>query len=823
MHSVGAGGDLPQKPQISVTDNGQIKIGDRVFNVKLSGNLINDPLVVEKVKGLLIKSVTPETLHAHLPESAGTTSPGKVQIRITQEGVSVHKGETVTPIGTADAFTEKYEKIEKIIQSKAKFADKVAEGLEKYTAAEITAAAKNIVNEQGVDYLYYAEGKAPPEWGDKTLADILQLPGNEGVYAGLKQLAEKPSEGKTKKVKECENDLRLFLIQSITRNSKQSKSEGGTCSQTMGMGRANLTGLNSRTSTLIDDEKKVIPNRGFTSSEDRGKTQEAIKNHNTNLGAVIHAKNGVTQCIVTRSGKSDSLERLKEATLDALFNQLSTDKPKVIVREDGVIEFRHAITSFMDLSWEKAMGSPGNERDFLKKMMTALKEWPLDGYRVTIKDSEGKEHEVILKKPILREQLFSVTVKGNPIFDLGQTESDCMNIVSTGHCVNEYLKQNTIAPSNDLKKASLQMDEELQKLSGIKKSFRKEDGLIDFDKVDQLMLMENTSFLKSSAYKAYSKAVAEILLKEIKKDDITALALYSMMFRKTLPPAEEKVHPADLEIFSNIVYDNLNISSGKQCKSGKDRTAIGIALKTAQVTFQEQYGKPFIPDRMTDTELVQFKSHFRRALKDLCAETTLESQGYMGFKWDGGGGNPVPYKYLYNEQDIELLKKDPQIDPHYDREGRTAQIPDVVGLTQKEVESLGKGHLEGRLRDNTQVYGKSSKATIKELAKTVEQTKGQRQAAKNELNAFFGREVINDSLQLNVHISQLSLGNKENYNKLNEQIEKLSEGQSITNRMQLYALVSIKNLADERAAIKKMELPERKIKVPEKRRIGNDE
>ncbi|MBS0656022.1 MAG: hypothetical protein JSR46_09610, partial [Verrucomicrobia bacterium] len=209
--NVGAEGDAAHAIPISV-ENGQIKIGDRTFKVKAGGAALEDPVLLAKIAGLLRKSFQQEAPdRAHLPMLFSGNQPDTVRLTINAAGVSVYRGEQKkAQLEKTEGFTKKFEKLGSLMQSRNSFKDAVNQLLssKKYTHSELSEAARRIFDER--DNFPYAEGSS-----FKTLAYHLQLPGNEGRYSILKQLADRAPTGKPKNVAKCEKELRSLLSKSM--------------------------------------------------------------------------------------------------------------------------------------------------------------------------------------------------------------------------------------------------------------------------------------------------------------------------------------------------------------------------------------------------------------------------------------------------------------------------------------------------------------------------------------------------------------------------------------------------------------------------------
>ncbi|MBS0272778.1 MAG: hypothetical protein JSR85_09100 [Proteobacteria bacterium] len=620
----------------------------------------------------------------------------------------------------------------------------------------ISQVVESIFSENHLLLTDVMQGRKSSEWGEKTIADLLQEPGNEELRDGLLQLKQ-PREGEVSSTefKQCFNDLKIQILKNIQRTPRVVElPDGQKMVQQFIQGDKHLADKIAR-EAIISPEDMGQRNKGYPSEADKGEYRREIINNNTNLGTVttFDADNMPKRVVVVRSGKSDTIERLQEHVLEACMQQLSCKEPRgLVMTAPGTYEFQHAITTYLDPSRLKDLGETvvtgSGEAKNLKKLLEEVEKWPVGGIVVHLADDSGQLIQVTLKRPLIFSQLLSSTVRGvgtsfARLAPMGQKESDEIN-----------------------DKANLEL---LARYPTDKK-------IVD---------------------------IRQFLLDEMKGDNaMLAHALYAIFYRKGM-------HAADLEILRNVALDLLNISKGKECKSGTDRTANGVALACAQEKFQITFNKTFNPlESHSKYELLSFKTFFREALKEMGISIVCETKGYSGIKWGGGiplmGGiaNPSAYKYLYLEEDL----------PHLRPLGIERAEPDVRGLTYDDLQKAGPQQYRGSLVDPKGFYGKSSKKYAEELEGTLERlsdSESVRKHAVKEVNSFFQEKLglkevqaVSDSLELAVHVRELKLdepivegATRTRAEILKAYIEELqSRGESLEILLELYALKQINSL-----------------------------
>ncbi|MCE5294899.1 MAG: hypothetical protein LLF94_09860 [Chlamydiales bacterium] len=684
----------------------------------------------------------------------------------------------------------------------------------KYSSDAVKETIGLIFNEAHLALLDIMEGRPPSDWGEKTISDILQEPGNEMLRTALLEVESTYVGGINSDAKSCFEDLKVFILSNITRSSHALQL---TAQYEM---RQNFVRGNPHLHEKIEQGLTVTQgdigtkDKGFPSEADKGEFRTAIIDNNTNLGTIATiGPHGIPEKIVAiRSGKSDTFNRLKENVLHACVEQLFCKNPKGLTKTGlRSYEFQHAITSYLDPSSLKAAAETAtagtSERQYLKTLLTEVDKWPLDGIYVTIQDASGQELKITLKKPIISSQLFSATVRGvgtkdKRIASLGQIESDNINTLANLTLLQKYVDFDS--PISVALKRLLEVahSSSVNKLFDNEKLFRSPQCLSDFRTIRDFLLRKTIS----DENPLLAKAFFVMLFRQAPGSDLLATSEY-------MPSFDNEMHAADIEIMRNIVLNKLNISIAKQCKSGVDRTSIGVALASAQEQFEVSFGYTFDPLNHAERDLLFFKKFYRDALKELGSSVVCETKGYSGLKWGGGvaimGGvaNPNSYKYLYLEDDIEQL--------HALKIDSLAKA-DVEGLTNKDLKAHGNLQYKGTLKDIRAVHGKSDKRFAKELKSLqkeipIETRKEVIQEVTNFLikgfglkNTLEGKSIINDNLQLLVHVRDLELNSpvspgatKTRTTILQAKIEELTSGQnSIKDNLELYILRQINTLWD---------------------------
>ncbi|MDB6081383.1 MAG: hypothetical protein JWO53_655 [Chlamydiia bacterium] len=609
-----------------------------------------------------------------------------------------------------------------------------------------------------------AEGDKDIFLDDETLADFLHYPGNEGLRKSLEAVRydaahaiTKPEKVDKKKAKECRYGLILFILQNMQRNPRVIVGEKTVAVQSFAKGvmkASEFLGLAKNSAYSAADYRKAALqiNQGFPSEAEHDKSKkvknhqillEAQDEHGTNLGAVqMRDKTGTVQRVTTRSGRSDTDERLAELITSSMFEQLETaDITKNGFHEisPGKYEFRHDFSSYMDFSRVKAKVAGEDERKFLKAIVGAVSRWQEP--TIKVKDKLGNEIEVILKKPMFEVQPLSETAEATT---QGQEHADRCNFVANQQRLSYYLAQNQIVDLR-VQSSSTALDKKLQQVLGEQGSYiDTKTGLINFDKVplDRLLKTVGAStkgdgdFFGSKEFQVYQASIAALLLTQLKKaktqEEINVVtALYSLEFRRALPSEEnmqqaidettigltegtfdwrpkpeERLHALDLELYRHHLARELGFSRSMQCKSGTDRTGIGFAAAEAIDRFKMETGRSFMPLVSTSDfskpgvlelwqngpqyqDLLTFKRFFREALLQHAVSIAIETKGYSGMSWAGlagefskGAGNPVPYKYLYLQEDV-------------DAPNATIKESDIKGLNYSNLQKKGNSQYKG--------------------------------------------------------------------------------------------------------------------------------
>ncbi len=814
-----------EKPKITVED-GQLVIGARRFRLTHTGTAHDQQRRLEKIKQLLGEHTDVRELEKVLKNITKDRAP--VRLTISQTGVSVGKqADQLSKIqSTSPQFEKTFQRIAAPIQEQEHFERELRTQLynKKFSSKEVQVAIDSILEEQHMGLKRTFQGIKASEWGEKTLADILHEPGNEALQSALVTTRRSYHRGpveRLKRVEECRRELIVFLLSNSTRNPREIHAAGGgVFRQQVFQGKE----VPNKEEPLKGIEELCTPNKGWPSEADKEEFRTPIEKCNTNLAFITKNRADGTKesVVVGRSGKSDHIERLHELVKASCLEQLECTQPAGFHRiEDtnGVetYEFQHVITTYLDPSFLKAVPeivsalwkTPENERAALSTIMKELAKWPQEGIAIEVLRPGAPQDKirVILKPPIVCNQLFSTTVRGFGLgkvkfSDMGQTRSDRLNFTANKALFETYLNR---------------------------RNYRERPS-IDAEAVNA------PGFFKSKEYLEYHLEMARVLLEEIwafPNYSQDAQALFALVFRRAPPASQEEaerlldsirgntfsivpdvnemIHVADAEIWRNLLMKIFNFSHSKQCKSGTDRTAIGVALAVAQSDCAAKYHKEFLPDRMSSKELVDFKKCFRETLKEFGVVLTVETKGYYGIKWGGGVplaggiGNPVAYKYLF------LAGED--------------AVADVEGVTRDDFAAKGNRQYKGRIIDPEGLYGKSDLKYAEKLKKTVKKLETRNPQLLGEVTAkiqlFVTQDlgcdqladtpVLNKKLGLAVPVRQLHLDKEGRKEKLEGTIKDLEAKKDFSEveALQLYVLRQLHTLWESREQSKKvlMRLP----------------
>jgi len=875
MDSAGDASSFPLQgardtPVIHVTNTGLINIGGREFRVKFRGEEVVSEKALQTIAKLLENGYGFTQITTALTAANHTGGALPLKMVLSSEGQLdvCTQAAKITTVAAQSRVKEKsgvqyiQGKVEKI-QTGHNEAKKISKEFELYlqsggfTRQEVRDAITELFSESHLSLarLVDPDGDISSEDialgffdRDKTLGAILHEPGNEALRAALLRLKETYQDpdpaSRPKKVNPgaCDAALRLFVMQKMQRNPKEIvHASGAVLRQSFVQGIPGCTPqLNTTDATTLQPKTLRKENHAFSSAQDKGTTR--ILGCNSNLGAVrVTDNDGDSHVVVTRSARSDTPERLREAVIEAAINHAQTTDMTAFQNTGGLDDgrpvyiFRHQISSHCDLSSLKSIAGKENERQAMLDTVAGLKEWPPEGYKIVLTNAEGEDIVVVLQKPIVRNQIFSYFVGGlqkggiSTEKGTGQKESFRLNFVPNQQLFQLYLQKRDVAetsPIDPLKSATVQLDKRLQRTLGVETScIDPTTGFINFDKIDNRTLFEKKDFFKSQEFQEYQQCICMILLHQIIQGDTEAYALYSVLFNRELPEGatlegraakaladpetystrpsvDEQMHAADVELCLNYFCDQMGISCGKQCKSGKDRTAISVALKTAQELYFQETNEIFLPGLSNEREYDLFRKCFKEALHSFGLAVTVESGGQFGLKiGEKGFENPVPYKYL---TDTEVERGQESV--------RSERYPESP-------------------KDPIGIYGKANFAKHVEKARQVlrNEKKGSVNAAKNDLERFLIDElqipglkhdhIFSPELELLVHIHILHLGENQRFETLQSEVERLKS--ILRNRQsqkpeedacKLYALMAIEKLYMQRQQAKTALKPESAVK-----------
>ena len=442
-----------------------------------------------------------------------------------------------------------------------------------YSKETIKAAIKEIWNE---GHFVFADTI------DRTVADMLQEPGNEGLRAALvdveKELDQMNfglwSQIKSQlprmflSVEKCTDKLLFWLTENskITRNARFAVTDTGTYEQVVVRTEGKVdhrTGFLDPNNTAEENRDNMnkfltgdnlLVNHGRTSAQDKKSKEQKVGDpavpHNTNLASVTVRDGDKKQVLATRSGRSDNLARLQELTCFNMMQHIQAKdyRPFGDMTKDK-LSFRLSLKTLQDLTTGKSksafFGVAEDERRYILRKAKALQEWPPKGYpmkQTFMIDGKPVDKIVMVLKPILDQELFSASVGGiqkpTGTIELGQEDSDRFNFIPNQQRLMTYItkfpaKIQEKESYEKLKQASIGLNTKLQKALGVEKNFLAEDGLIDFDEVPLHLLFEKESarasswlpgtkelFFSTDEFKQYNSAVAELLLKRMQTTQV---------------------------------------------------------------------------------------------------------------------------------------------------------------------------------------------------------------------------------------------------------------------------------------------------------------
>jgi hypothetical protein len=614
---------------------------------------------------------------------------------------------------------------------------------------------------------------------ERTLNDLLQESENQWIRSFLMAVrmqgasSEEINFSDPEKVMLCKQELVALVLENISRPPKTIAGYTQTISK--GIGRLDLAAPsscfieNEGYPSFGDDDKKGLPCRFLP--------------HCANLGVVKGPKGN---CVIARSGKANSKERMLECVVHACLGQLQSSSPVGFSKtEDGTLEFQHVITSYINTLVTTEKDKSKN----LLSLVQAIDAWPQEGVKIAVGDQK-----IILKQPIFQNQMFSTILDSinSTESETGLDRADYLTFAGNQRLLEKFIDKEKIEVSEDFLNASRKLDELLVATGITAESCLGDNRLIVWKKVSIRDLYLNRSkIFKEAAFEEYQMAVASFLLKE-KQRGILPQAIFALLFRRdmveildhnfTMKPSHDKeLHAADVDLYRNIVCQQLNLSQGKQCARGLDRTGIGVALAVAQDRYLHDQGAIFLPAtgvivKGSDKHqnLIQFKRYFREAFEYLGVPMGVESRGKSGIgsiKDD----NPIEKKYLISEEDIgfgfpEVTKEEIDVYnvlytdlAHHSKRQYGGVVTDrfiysIAGQHIKRTEAL----VEGAIKNITPAIRNHVETRIKEMLQAT--------GWKDESAAL----LLNSSLELDLSISELKLhelvGNKTRLEMLETQL-----------------------------------------------------
>lgn len=538
--------------------------------------------------------------------------------------------------------------------------------------------------------------------GEFSISDKIAGPGNEGLHEVLKKIADKrglsqPVIESAKKSGEGEAlSIKELVLGYIKRDQNVIRIEkGGRQVQCFMRGEG------------IDLVTRLAPggNRRFTPEDIRGMVTENVAEssvldkkptlqksvHCTNFGLVFNeGEAGKKSICIGRSGKTQNIARIREMVFlecVATLNSSGLQGRGFSKRDDGIYEFNHAFTSFMDFSFVKMLAvkaKTGNnleedERHNLNMIAEAVKSWPKEGVIVELPDPDnpGKCIQVALKTQFF-QQMFSSTLRFKERWRGSGRAESAMN--------------NQPANQQLLERLGIKGTGQDEQIASILNQLDKSSNANDLERTDNLVAMY---VLMTGSYP--DTGVREHL-------------------------SGQQVNAADIQIFRELLLKRLNIFHHVQCKSGVDRTAIGVALAAAQDRFHSERGTDFLPHRYEESELDAFRQLFFESLQQFGLPVTVLSKGKYGISWEHGKAlgyekcNTVASKYMpagfFKEIGIESAKEShPYCDKNlYEYE----MVPEAQRAIQ--ANSLKANHKEAKKR------AKNEKSLAREVAQLINGT-----------------------------------------------------------------------------------------------------
>jgi hypothetical protein len=510
---------------------------------------------------------------------------------------------------------------------------------QKFPKEIVQKAVYDIFNRGHVYLLHASYGN-----DERTLNDVLQESENQWIRQSLMDLQpqEISSSYDDAKVELCKLEILSFILENISRSPKSFA--GYTQVISKGFGQLDLMNptihfiANEGYPSIGDDDKKGLPCRFIP--------------HCANLGVV---KGPNDSCLITRSGKANSKSRMLECVVHACIEQMRSSTPTGLVeRSDGILEFQHVITSYINTYF---VGEKDCSID-LMNIIQSIDEWPQDGFLTVV---DGKK--VILQKPIFQNHMFSTILDsvGTAESETGQDRTDMITFVGNQQLLERFINKENVEISENLREASRELNSLLVSIEiGKEMNYLGSNDLIDWKKVPiQDLYLKRSQFFRDTALEEYQTAVASLLLQE-KRRGIFPKALFGLMFRREMSENVKglELHASDVDMFRNIVCQQLNLSQGKQCARGLDRTGIGVALAVAQDRYLQDIGEIFFPPSGViekgseeHNNVIQFKRFFRESLKHFALPIGVESRGLSGVT-SVKDENPVTKKYLFSTEDV---------------------------------------------------------------------------------------------------------------------------------------------------------------------------
>lgn len=396
------------------------------------------------------------------------------------------------------------------------------------------------------------------------------------------------------------------------------ESSKGKCTITQSMGHVSA-GANGITYT-----------KGKTASAESQKIEKLVEL--ANQGSIsMKGVDNKEKFITGRSARTSSEEQMKNSSLGIIADKFAAEGEEgFVLSEDKVLEFQKVDISFLDTARRKQVATR-----LLSGSAALLKGRPIEDEYFF-----DKKHRQVIEK-IWDPN--GAGVKIDPIKGPYIEHEICVNVKQANGSFTEELKKfreykpvymNVLVSAIANEKSDLQVAHEKSLPSAILmgKQLSHHIGAAELreavNRCEQKRSKENLNSLKAEIQRAKEK--------NPKADPIALDGIYALIAGETMN-GESMLNVEGTKktlLYTLAIAETLKMGPSIKCKSGNDRTAIGISTAVAREAFATCEGHPYDPGKTDNTpeDDALFAKYFTQAMETFGFATILASRGPIDSK-----------------------------------------------------------------------------------------------------------------------------------------------------------------------------------------------